>query len=77
MEMALHKERLPGLVFAAGPLLIFGLSVLVWRAQSDRGTITGTVTDPDEQIYLKSLQKRNPTLWAEIQLLPPRKKKVA
>ena len=26
----------------------------------------------DESIYLKSLQKRNPTLWAEIQALPPR-----
>jgi transposase len=36
-----------------------------------------TRTGYDEQIYLKSLQKRNPTLWAEIQLLPPRKKKVA
>ena len=36
-----------------------------------------TRTRYDEQIYLKSLQKRNPTLWAEIQLLPPRKKKVA
>lgn len=36
-----------------------------------------TRTGYDEQIYLKSLQKRNPTLWAEIQLLPSRKKKVA
>jgi len=36
-----------------------------------------TRTGYDEQIYLKALQKRNPTLWAEIQLLPPRKKKVA
>jgi transposase len=36
-----------------------------------------TRTVYDESIYLKSLQKRNPTLWAEIQLLPPRKKKVA
>ena len=36
-----------------------------------------TRTGYDEQIYLKSRQKRNPTLWAEIQLLPPRKKKVA
>jgi transposase len=36
-----------------------------------------TRTGYDESIYLKSLQKRNPTLWAEIQLLPPRKKKVA
>jgi transposase len=36
-----------------------------------------TRTGYDEQIHLKSLQKRNPTLWAEIQLLPPRKKKVA
>jgi transposase len=36
-----------------------------------------TRTVYDEQIYLKSLQKRNPTLWDEIQLLPPRKKKVA
>jgi transposase len=36
-----------------------------------------TRTGYDEQIYLKSLQKRNPTLWAEIQLLPPRKKKAA
>jgi len=36
-----------------------------------------TRTGYDEQIYLKSLQKRNPTLWAEIQLLPPRNKKVA
>ena len=37
-----------------------------------------TRTRYDEQIYLKSLQKRNPTLWAEIQLLPPgRRKKVA
>ena len=36
-----------------------------------------TRTRYDEQIYLKSLQKRNPTLWAEIQLLPPRKKEVA
>jgi len=36
-----------------------------------------TRTGYDEQIYLKSLQKRNPTLWAEIQLLPPRKKRVA
>jgi len=26
----------------------------------------------DESIYLKSLQKRNPTLWVEIQALPPR-----
>ena len=34
-------------------------------------------TGYDEQIYLKSLQKRNPTLWAEIQLLPPRKTKAA
>ena len=36
-----------------------------------------TRTGYDEQIHLKSLQKRNPTLWAEIQLLPPRKKKAA
>jgi len=36
-----------------------------------------TRTGYDESIYLKSLQKRNPTLWVEIQLLPPRKKKVA
>ena len=26
----------------------------------------------DESIYLKSLQKRNPVLWAEIEALPPR-----
>lgn len=26
----------------------------------------------DESIYLKSLQKRNPSLWADIQALPPR-----
>jgi len=26
----------------------------------------------DESIYLRSLQKRNPVLWAEIQALPPR-----
>jgi transposase len=36
-----------------------------------------TRTAYDEQIYLKSLQNRNPTLWTEIQLLPPRKKRVA
>ena len=36
-----------------------------------------TRTVYDEQIYLKSLEKRNPTLWAEAQALPPRKKKAA
>jgi transposase len=36
-----------------------------------------TRTCYDEQIYLKSLEKRNPTLWAEIQALPPRKKRAA
>lgn len=36
-----------------------------------------TRTCYDEQIYLKSLEKRNATLWAEIQALPPRKKKAA
>ncbi|HEX2696977.1 MAG TPA: IS110 family transposase [Anaerolineales bacterium] len=36
-----------------------------------------TRTDYDESIYLKSLQKRNPTLWAEIQRLPPPRKKKA
>jgi len=36
-----------------------------------------TRTGYDEQIYLKSMQKRNPTLWAEIQALPPRKKNAA
>jgi transposase len=34
-----------------------------------------TRTCYDEQIYLKSLQKRNPTLWADIQALPPRARK--
>ena len=29
----------------------------------------------DESIYLRSLQKRNPVLWAEIQALPPRVRK--
>jgi transposase len=29
----------------------------------------------DESIYLRSLQKRNPTLWADIQALPPRLRK--
>lgn len=36
-----------------------------------------TRTCYDEQIYLKSLEKRNPTLWAEAQALPTRKKKAA
>jgi len=36
-----------------------------------------TRTCYDEQIYLKSLEKRNPTLWAETQALPPRNKKAA
>lgn len=36
-----------------------------------------TRTCYDEQIYLKSLEKRNPKLWAETQALPPRKKKAA
>ena len=31
-----------------------------------------TRTCYDESIYLKSLQKRNPSLWTEIQALPPR-----
>lgn len=31
-----------------------------------------TRTCYDEQIYSKSLQKRNPSLWAEVQALPPR-----
>jgi transposase len=36
-----------------------------------------TRTCYDEQIYLKSLEKRNPTLWAEAQALPLRKRKAA
>ena len=36
-----------------------------------------TRTCYDEQIYLKSLEKRNPTLWTESKALPPRKKKAA
>ena len=36
-----------------------------------------TRTGYDEQIYLKSLEKRNPKLWAETQALPPRKKTAA
>jgi transposase len=36
-----------------------------------------TRTVYDEQIYLKSLEKRNPTLWAEAQAMPLRKKKLA
>jgi transposase len=32
-----------------------------------------TRTAYDEAIYLRSLQKRNPSLWAETQALPPRK----
>lgn len=36
-----------------------------------------TRTCYDEQTYLKSLEKRNPTLWAEAQALPTRKKKAA
>ncbi len=36
-----------------------------------------TRTCYEEQIYLTSLQKRNPTLWAEIQLLPLRQKNVS
>jgi hypothetical protein len=36
-----------------------------------------TRTPYDEKIYLQSLQKRNPTLWAEAQALLPRKKKAA
>lgn len=36
-----------------------------------------TRTAYDEQIYLKSLEKRNPTLWTQAQALPPRKKKAA
>ena len=34
-----------------------------------------TRTCYDESIYLKSLQKRNPSLWAQIQALPPRVRK--
>ena len=34
-----------------------------------------TRTGYDESIYLKSLEKRNPSLWTEIQALPPRVRK--
>jgi len=34
-----------------------------------------TRTCYDESIYLKSLEKRNPSLWTEIQALPPRVRK--
>src|SRR5688572_6085681 len=43
-----RKERLRFLIFTASLFLVLDLSARVLTAQSDRGTITGTVTDPTE-----------------------------
>ena len=40
-----HKEKLGGLIFVAGLFLVLCTSGVVLNAQSDRGIITGTVTD--------------------------------
>jgi len=45
MRMVLRKERLGGRIFAGEVFLVLGVSILMLSAQSDRGTITGTVTD--------------------------------
>ena len=45
LRMALRKERLAGHIFAAGMILTLGVSVSKLNAQSDRGTITGSVSD--------------------------------
>ena len=44
--MVPYKEKLGVLIFVAGLFLVLGISVLILSAQSDRGTITGTVSDP-------------------------------
>ena len=46
IRMMSHKEKLGGLIFVARLFLVLCISTLVLNAQSDRGTITGMVTDP-------------------------------